>query len=104
MVGPVISVLQCDGHQSLPVLFGAADQRATGSHGIAGFQSDAPIHILQKLIMVGHGPSADGDGFRRGDADQRLVIHRRTGQRGHVPGGGIVVRVIQAVGVCKRGV
>ena len=54
--------------------------------------------------MVGHGPSADGNRLGRGNPHQSFVVHRRAGQTRHIPGGGIVVLMIQAVGIGKGGV
>ena len=104
MVGPVVAVLQRHGDQPLAVSLRTAHQRPPSSLCIAGFQPQAVIHITQQLVVVVHGPPADGNGPGGGDPHQRLVFQGGPGQLCHVPGGGIMVLVVQAVGIGKGGI
>lgn len=74
-----------------------------GGHGVAGFQADASVHILQSLLWLVMVRPPDGDGLCGGDADQCLIIDGRTGKDPAYPGSGIMVRMIQTIGIGEGG-
>ena len=104
MIRPVVSVLERHRHQPLAVPLGAADQRPARRSGVTGLQTDTAVHVTQKLVVIGHGAPADGHRPGGGDAHQGLILHRRAGQKGHVPGGGVVILMVQAIGVSEGAV
>ena len=103
MVCPVIAVLQGHGDEPLAVFLRTTHQRPARRLRISRFQTQTAIYIMQQLVVVRHGPSSDGDRPGGGDPHQGLVFQRGPGQLRHVPCSGIVLLVIQTVGVGEGG-
>ncbi|CAN4043939.1 DUF3842 domain-containing protein, partial [Dysosmobacter welbionis] len=91
VVRPVVAVLESHRHQPLAVSLHTAHQRPACRHGIAGLQADTPLYLVQQLVVVGHGPPANGDAAGGGHPYQSLIFHRRAGKTRHVPGRGVMV-------------
>lgn len=95
VVRPVVAVLESHRHQPLAVSLHTAHQRPACRHGIAGLQADTPLYLVQQLVVVGHGPPANGDAAGGGHPYQSLIFHRRAGKTRHVPGRGVMVLMVQ---------
>ena len=104
MIGPVVGGVEGDGDELLAVPQGAGNQGPSRLVGVARFQAGAPLIPPQQFVVVGQAPPGNEDRPGGNDGPQFLPLQYRPGQNGHIVGGGVVVRVIQTIGVCKVGV
>ena len=81
------------GLQTIGVVIQVAQHTPVGDKGVGGVQ-------LPDIGFVGGG---DVIGFAAADGHEQVVLHGLPGDEVDIPGGGIVVGIGQAVGVCKMG-
>ena len=103
MVGPIVPVVEGHADEILPLPPGTGDQRPPRLAGVAGLHAGAAVILPEELVVVGQRPPLQGNGLRRDDPGDGLIVQAGPPQLCHVQGGGIVPRIPQAVGVGEMG-
>ena len=104
VVVPVVAVPEGDAHQGHPIPLSCGHQGPARRLGEPGLNPDAPLAQPQQLVVVGQISVPDGDGGRRDNAAEVLVLQGVGRQRRHIPGAGVMSLRVQTVGVGEVGV
>ena len=69
--------------------------------GIAGLDADAAVIAPEQLIVICERPACAGNGFRRDDRAELLILQGRLCKPDQVERSGIILAAVQPVRVCK---